>query len=120
MGFLMEYFMHDIKDLIEVYQESMLNRIFGSIKWENNKSDIVTPWHCPKCDSNKGFRRRGSRTKKVYYNNQKVDVKLFQVTCLHCDSTFSPFPQILGLEKNERLYSDLFDLRNLKSRKRAS
>ena len=105
----------NIKILLENHQEAVLTEVFGSDKWKNNKAEITTPWHCPKCNSNHGFRRRGSRRKKVYYNNKKVEVRLFQVTCLHCNSTFSPFPQILGLERNERLYSDIFDFKSLKT-----
>lgn len=104
--------MQNVKDLLEFYQESMLEDIFGDMT--NNRSEVTTPWCCPKCASDKGFRRRGSRNKKVYYNEEKIDIRLFQVTCLKCDSTFSPFPEILGLERNERLYGDMFDFNHLK------
>lgn len=104
--------MQDPKDLLEFYQEKVLEKVFGELKWGNNRSEITAPWHCPKCNSSHGFRRRGSRPKIIRYNNEKIAVKLFQVTCMQCDSTFSPFPELFGLEKNEQIYQELFDFKN--------
>jgi hypothetical protein len=111
--YIKENYMGNIRDLLESYQEERLQQVFGaSYKW-NSRVDVTAPWKCPKCSSNHGFRRRGSRNKIVHYNNEKVDVRLFQVTCLQCSSTFSPFPEILGLERNQRIYGDIFDFTNL-------
>ncbi len=105
--------MENIKKVIESYQEERLVQVFGdTYKW-NSRGDVNAPWCCPKCSSSNGFRRRGSRNKIIHYNNEKIDVRLFQVSCIKCNSTFSPFPEILGLEKNQRIYADMFDFSRL-------
>lgn len=85
---------------LEGLQEWFLNDVLAG-KWQAGKAIKKAPWHCPRCASSQGFQRRGSRPRMVKSGSGSIQVKLFQVTCLSCRATFSPFPKLFGLEENE-------------------
>ena len=79
-------------------QERMLNRVLGP-PWSRQPQEIA-PWRCPKCQSNHGFHRRGSRgRKRLRTGVGDVEFDLLQVTCQKCGATFSPFVHLLGLAR---------------------
>jgi hypothetical protein len=51
----------------------------------------------------KAVLRRGSRPRKVRTSSGPVRFRLRQVTCPDCSKTWSPFPELLGLEPGQRI-----------------
>jgi len=82
---------------LEAVQDLVLDQVLGS-KWADVSQDKA-PWVCPQCQSRQGFKRRGSRPRVLRKTSLgRVPFKLRQVTCCHCDETFSPFSAWFGLE----------------------
>ncbi len=81
---------------LEATQDLALDQVLGP-KWADVPQGEA-PWVCPKCHSRQGFKRRGSRPRVLRKTSLgRVPFKLRQVTCCHCDDTFSPFSDWLGL-----------------------
>lgn len=82
---------------VEAIQDIVLDRVLGP-KWEDEPQDEA-PWSCPQCQSQQGFKRRGSRPRTLRKSSLgRVPFQLRQVTCSRCEHTFSPFPEWFGLE----------------------
>lgn len=101
--------MPETRRILETYQENILKEVFGDVKWLHGRGDLQTPWRCPKCESNIGFSRRGSRFKRVYKNEHLYEIRLYQVTCFKCDLTFSPFIDLLCMDKKGRISQSIYN-----------
>lgn len=93
------------------YQDEILQKVLGA-PWEPRHQQKPAPWACPKCGSRLGFARRGSRPRRLRSSLGVVDFELRQVTCLACagagiHTTFSPFPELLGLPARARVSEEL-------------
>lgn len=65
---------------------------------------------CPRCGvvhSGGGVVRRGSRQRKVRTSGGLVVFRLLQFTCKECGATWSPYPELLGLEPRCRVSEEL-------------
>jgi len=82
---------------LEAIQDATLDEVLGP-KWEDVPQSEA-PWTCPQCESTAGFKRRGSRRRKLRKSSLgPIPFELRQVTCRRCHSTFAPFAGWLGLE----------------------
>jgi len=91
--------------LFKKAQEALLTMYLGA-PW-NKSPGVITPWECPKCAARAGFKRRGNRTRTLKTSIGLVSFPLLQVTCSDCGKTFSPFPELFGIEKRHRLTREL-------------
>ena len=83
---------------LEASQNRMLDEVLGG-KW-GHANQAEASWACPECHSQKGFKRRGSRSRVLRKSSLgRVSFKLRQVTCSHCGKTFSPFLPRLGMRR---------------------
>jgi len=82
---------------LEATQDLVLDQTLGP-KWAD-AAQGEAPWVCPHCHSRQGFKRRGSRPRVLRKTSLgRIPFKLRQVTCCHCDDTYSPFSAWFGLE----------------------
>lgn len=51
--------------------------------------------------------RRGSRRRQLKTSSAQICFRLHQVTCLECGATWSPYPELLGLEPRQRVSEEL-------------
>lgn len=51
--------------------------------------------------------RRGSRRRQIRTSSGQVSFRLIQLTCLECGATWSPYPELLGLEPRQRVCEEL-------------
>jgi ssDNA-binding Zn-finger/Zn-ribbon topoisomerase 1 len=91
--------------LFKKAQESVLDIYLGT-PWQKSPG-LATPWECPKCAARAGFVRRGKRIRKLKTSIGQVSFPLHQITCTDCGKTFSPFPELFGIEKRQRLSREL-------------
>ncbi|MFB6240294.1 MAG: hypothetical protein ABEJ46_01790, partial [Gemmatimonadota bacterium] len=61
---------------------------------------------CPRCGS-EYWVKRGSRHRQLTTSQGELTFPLRQVTCSHCDRTWSPFVERLGLEPRQRASEEL-------------
>ena len=86
-----------VASYLEATQDTALDEVLGP-KWAD-EPQRQAPWVCPRCRSQEGFRRRGSRCRTLRKSSLgAVAFALRQVSCNQCQGTFSPFPEWLGLE----------------------
>jgi hypothetical protein len=65
---------------------------------------------CARCGivhSGCGVVRRGSRGRKIRTSSGLVRFKLLQLTCRDCGGTWSPYPELLGIEPRSRVSEEL-------------
>jgi hypothetical protein len=93
------------KDALEGWQDMMLLQVLGPA-WAPRQV-AEAPWHCKSCGSRLGFKRRGSRSRKVKTSLGLICFQLRQVTCVSCQSTSSPFPDLLRLQPRTRVSTEL-------------
>lgn len=65
---------------------------------------------CPRCGvvhRGSSVVRRGSRPRKVRTSSGLVSFRLVQLTCRDCGATWSPYPELLGLEPRCRVSEEL-------------
>lgn len=65
---------------------------------------------CARCGvvhSGTGVVRRGSRKRKIRTSTGVVQFRLLQFTCRECGATWSPYPDLLGLEPRCRVSEEL-------------
>jgi hypothetical protein len=81
---------------LEAYQEVRLSYRLGP-RW-SDKPQKEVGWACPRCGSQQGFNRRGSRTRVLRKTSLgRIEFQLYQVTCRQCDKTFAPFAEEIML-----------------------
>ncbi|MFO7944886.1 MAG: transposase [Anaerolineales bacterium] len=88
---------------LEAYQEVRLNHRLGP-RWSNEPKGEAG-WSCPRCGSQEGFNRRGSRTRVLRCTALlvrktslgRIEFQLYQVTCCQCEKTFAPFAKEIML-----------------------
>lgn len=91
--------------LFKKAQESVLDIYLGA-PWHGSPG-LATPWECPRCSARAGFVRRGKRIRKLKTSIGRVSFPLHQITCTDCGKTFSPFPELFGMEKRQRFSREL-------------
>lgn len=89
-----------VAEVVWQMQEQHLQAVLSS------EREIVCPG-CGVVSSGPGATlRRGSRPRKVRTSNGPVRFRLRQVTCPDCRKTWSPFPELLGLEPGQRIVEE--------------
>lgn len=89
--------------LLEDYQERVLEHVCGP-----RRRPLVrgrrAPFKCPACGADRGFRRRGrrSRSRGLLTRLGRMDLALAQVAC-PCGRRFAPLLQLLGVEPGSRI-----------------
>ena len=86
-------------------QSQILDHFLG-VSWHSERF-LATPWVCPRCGNRSAFNRRGKRKRSLKSTMGVLHFYLLQVTCLHCDKTFSPFPRLLGIDSRHWLTKEL-------------
>ena len=100
-----------IGNIINSIQQNILDNYLGT-RW-NEFANKMVPWECPHCAEKCEFVRRGKRTRKIHSSSGVIEFYLYRVTCKACNSTFSPFSQMLGIEPRVRITKE-FDEKILK------
>jgi hypothetical protein len=67
----------------------------------------VTCGRCGVVHSGDGVVRRGSRQRKIRTTSGVIEFRLVQLTCRDCGATWSPYPNLLGLEPRCRVSEEL-------------
>ena len=89
--------------LLEDYQERILEHVCGP-----RRRPLVhgrrAPFCCPACGGDRGFRRRGHRSRRrgLLTRLGRMDLTLAQVAC-PCGRRFAPLLQLLGVESGSRI-----------------
>lgn len=94
------------KCYLEQVQDQVLEQVLGA-RW-SKETQRPAPWSCPECGAIQGFSRRGSYPRVLRRTSLgRISFDLRQVTCRHCDHTFSPFPDMLDLEPYQASTTEL-------------
>ena len=89
--------------LLEAYQEAVLDHVCGPRRSPLSRGRIA-PFTCPACGNERGFRRRGrrSRPRVLLTRLGRMELTLAQVAC-RCGRRFAPLLQLLGVERGSRV-----------------
>lgn len=89
--------------LLEDYEERILEQVCGPRRRPLTRGRRA-PFECPACGADRGFRRRGrrSRTRGLLTRLGRMDLALAQVAC-PCGRRFAPLLQLLGVEPGSRI-----------------
>ena len=89
--------------LLEAYQEAVLDHVCGPRRSPLGRGRIA-PFTCPACGNERGFRRRGrrSRPRVLLTRLGRMELTLAQVAC-RCGRRFAPLLQLLGVERGSRV-----------------
>lgn len=90
-------------ELINQYQEEWLDKNLGI---KNSGFCVIGNLICPRCESSR-FTRRGSRPRQLKSSVGLIRFKLYQVTCLDCSKTHSPFMEYLCVKPRQRITDEL-------------
>lgn len=91
------------QEVLEAHQEDILERVCGP-----RRRPLVrgrkAPFECPACGRERGFRRRGYRSRQRVLLSRvgRLELRLAQVGC-RCGRRFAPLLQLLGVEPGARL-----------------
>ncbi len=91
------------RDVLEAHQEQVLERVCGPRRRPLPRGRKA-PFRCPACDRDRGFRRRGYRSRQRILLSRvgRLELRLAQVGC-RCGRRFAPLLQLLGVESGRRL-----------------
>lgn len=91
------------QQVLESYQETIVERVCGPRRHPLARGRRA-PFQCPACGRNRGFRRRGyrSRHRVLLTRVGRLELRLAQVGC-RCGRRFAPLLQLLGVEPGMRL-----------------
>lgn len=89
--------------LLEAYQEAVIDRVCGARRAPVGRGRRA-PFRCPACGNERGFRRRGhrSRPRLLLTRLGRMELTLAQVAC-RCGRRFAPLLQLLGVDHGSRL-----------------
>jgi len=89
--------------LLEAYQEAVIDRVCGARRAPLSRGRRA-PFRCPACGSERGFRRRGrrSRPRLLLTCLGRMELTLAQVAC-RCGRRFAPLLQLLGVDQGSRV-----------------
>jgi len=89
--------------LLEAYQEAVLDRVCGLRRSPLSRGRRA-PFMCPACGSERGFRRRGRRSRRRVLLTRlgRMELTLAQVAC-RCGRRFAPLLQLLGVDGGSRV-----------------
>jgi hypothetical protein len=90
---------------VESMIDELITEVCGPLGLPTDDDDQMTaPWKCPRCDSGRGFRRRGCqvRRRKVTSQVGVISMKARMVYCRGCGTRFAPLAQLLGLGRGQR------------------
>jgi hypothetical protein len=90
---------------VESMIEELVTEVCGPLGLPIDDDDQRTaPWVCPKCESTRGFRRRGSQVRSRKLTSQVGVIRIAgkMVYCRGCDTRFAPLGQLLGLSRGQR------------------
>lgn len=91
------------QELLESHQEAVIERICGPRR-QPLPHGPKAPFQCPRCQRDRGFRRRGYRSRQRVLLSRvgRLELRLAQVGC-RCGRRFSPLLQLLGIDPGMRL-----------------
>lgn len=81
-------------------------QVAHSAKVQGGEAEVA----CARCGvvhSGTGVVRRGSRERKIRTSSGVIHFRLLQLTCCECGATWSPYPDLLGLEPRCRVSEEL-------------
>ncbi len=89
--------------LLEAYQEAVLDHVCGARRAPLHRGRTA-PFRCPACGSQRGFRRRGRRSRRRVLLTRlgRMELTLAQVGC-RCGRRFAPLLQLLGVDGGSRV-----------------
>lgn len=89
--------------VIEAFQEQLLDHVCGA-RHRPLPRGRRAPFQCPSCRSDRGFRRRGYRSRQRVLLSRigRLELRLAQVGC-RCGRRFAPLLQSLGVPPGARL-----------------
>lgn len=90
-------------ELLEAFQEALLDHVCGARRAPLPRGRRA-PFRCPACDRDRGFKRRGRRSRRRVLLSRlgKMELDLLQVGC-RCGRRFAPLLQLLGIEAGARV-----------------
>lgn len=90
-------------EVIEAFQEHIVERVCGP-RYHPLPCGRRAPFRCPACGSDRGFRRRGYRSRQRVLLSRvgRLELRLAQVGC-RCGRRFAPLLQSLGVRPGARL-----------------
>ena len=89
--------------LLEAYQDALLDGVCGA-----RRAPLIrgrkAPFRCPACNRERGFRRRGRRSRRRVLLTRlgRMELSLAQVGC-RCGRRFAPMLQLLGIDRGSRV-----------------
>ncbi len=88
---------------LESHQEAVIERICVPRRQPLERGRKA-PFQCPACRRDRGFRRRGYRSRQRVLLSRvgRLELRLAQVRC-RCGRRFAPLLQLLGIEPGMRL-----------------
>ncbi len=91
------------QQLLESHQETIIERVCGPRRRPLARGRKA-PFQCPGCRLDRGFRRRGYRSRQRVLLSRigRLELRLAQVGC-RCGRRFAPLLQMLGIEPGMRL-----------------
>lgn len=91
------------RQLLESYQETIIDRVCGPRRRPLPRGRKA-PFECPGCRRDRGFRRRGFRSRQRVLLSRvgRLELRLAQVGC-RCGRRFAPLLQLLGVEPGMRI-----------------
>ena len=95
-----ESFREAVQDFLAVLQEEHLERVLAG------EAELVCTG-CGEVHRGAGVVRRGWRRRAVVGLEGRLRFALRQVTCLSCQRTWSPYPELLGLAPRQRVLREL-------------
>ena len=89
--------------LLEAYQDAVLDAVCGARRAPLTRGRRA-PFRCPACNRERGFRRRGRRSRRRVLLTRlgRMQLSLAQVGC-RCGRRFAPLLQLLGVERGSRV-----------------
>ncbi len=89
--------------LLEAYQEAVVDHVCGARRAPLTRGRTA-PFRCPACGRDRGFRRRGrrSRPRVLLTRLGRMELTLAQVGC-RCGRRFAPLLQLLGVDRGSRI-----------------
>ena len=89
--------------LLEAYQDVVLDAVCGARRAPLTRGRRA-PFRCPACNRDRGFRRRGRRSRRRVLLTRlgRMQLSLAQVGC-RCGRRFAPLLQLLGVERGSRV-----------------
>jgi hypothetical protein len=90
-------------ELLVAYQEAVLDHVCG-VRRAPLERGRRAPFQCPACGRQRGFKRRGRRSRRRVLHTRlgRMELSLLRVSC-RCGRRFAPLLQLLGVDAGGRV-----------------